>query len=243
MIKASTLPSPDAPHWLKTTMTRFRSLTLVLFVALTSMLSSACARPSEEANNLPAAPSSTSHAPAVRSSPTALTQNATLSIQEVETKLLKFAESLKEPRDMSYKRMEEILSIKFDPPKDLAVSRRVLKNLRLAHGYTLYVSHSPEKKGFSFINLLIGLPDKQEPTRVTNAACVWDAAEFSAKLEAVGYKRGGQRPFQGGTLRQHWRAIENGARGFSIALLIYETTTNGASRECVYGVQIDGGDA
>lgn len=144
---------------------------------------------------------------------------------------------------MSHKRVEEMLGIKFDPPKDLAVSRRVLRSLPLANGYTLYVSHSPEKKGFSFINLLIGLPDKQDPTRILAATCVWDAADFSAKLGAMGYKRGGQRPFQGGTLRQHWRAIHNGAQGFSVALLIYETTANGASRECVYGVQIDGGDA
>ncbi|UXN00386.1 hypothetical protein N8D55_00995 [Xanthomonas hortorum pv. pelargonii] len=59
----------------------------------------------------------------------------------------------------------------------------------------------------------------------------------------MGYKRGGQRPFQGGTLRQHWRAIQKSDQGFSVALLIYETTADGARRECVYGAQIDGGDA
>ncbi|MEA9554538.1 hypothetical protein VC273_00935 [Xanthomonas nasturtii] len=224
----------------KTTMTSFRSFMLLLCLALTSVLSIACTRPSEKASDLPAAPSPT---PAARSAPTTVTKNAALDIQQIEAGLLRFAASLEQPGDMSHKRVEEMLGIKFDPPKDLAVSRRVLRSLPLANGYTLYVSHSPEKKGFSFINLLIGLPDKQDPTRILAATCVWDAADFSAKLGAMGYKRGGQRPFQGGTLRQHWRAIHNGAQGFSVALLIYETTANGASRECVYGVQIDGGDA
>ncbi|WP_435003764.1 hypothetical protein [Xanthomonas arboricola] len=221
-------------------MTRFRLFTLLPCLALTSVLPSACTRPSEKAGDLPAA---TSPTPAARSAQTAMTQEAALSIQQIEAGLLRFAASLEQPGDMSHKRMEEMLGITFDPPKDLAVSRRVLRNLPLANGYTLYVSHSPEKKGFSFINMLIGLPDKHDPTRVPDAACVWDAADLSAKLEAMGYKRGGQRPFQGGTQRQHWRAVQDGAQGFSVALLIYETTAGGTKRECVYGAQIDGGDA
>lgn len=224
----------------KTTMNSFRSFTLLLCLTLTSVLSSACTRPPENVSDLPAAPSPT---PAARSAPTTVTQEATLSIQQIETGLLRFAASLERPGDMSHKRVEEMLGIKFDPPKDLAVSRRVLRSLALANGYTLYVSHSPEKNGFSFINMLIGLPDKYDPTRVPDAACVWDAADLSAKLEAMGYKRGGQRPFQGGTQRQHWRALKSGAQGFSVALLIYETTAGGTRRECVYGAQIDGGDA
>lgn len=44
-------------------------------------------------------------------------------------------------------------------------------------------------------------------------------------------------------MRQHWRSIQNGAQGFSFALLIYETNTNGVTRECVYGAQIVGSDA
>ncbi|MEQ7893860.1 hypothetical protein [Xanthomonas arboricola] len=221
-------------------MTSFRSFTLLLCLALTSVLSSACTRPPEQANDLPAASSAT---PTARSVPATTEQNAALNIQQIEAGLLRFAASLRQPGDMSHKQLEEMLGIKFDPPKDLAVSRRVLRSLPLANGYTLYVSHNPERKGFSFINLLVGLPDKRDPTRVPDAACVWDAADLSAKLETMGYKRGGQRPFQGGTLRQHWRAIQDGAQGFSVALLIYETTASGARRACVYGAQIDGGDA
>lgn len=223
-----------------TSMTRFRSFTLFLFLVLISMLPSACARPSENASALSA---TTSPLPAVDSEPAGLSQNASLSIQDIETNLLRFAASLKQPSDMSYRRVEEILGIRFEPPKDLAVSRRVLKSLPLAHGYTLYVSHSPQKKGYSFSNLLIGLPDQQDPALSLNAQCVWNAAEFSKKLEAMGYTRGGQRPFQGGMLRQHWRPVQNGAQGFSVALMIYETNDGGAKRECVYGAQIDGGDA
>ncbi|WP_238691688.1 hypothetical protein [Xanthomonas arboricola] len=224
----------------KTTMTSFRSFTLLLCLALTSVLSSACTRPPENTSDLPAAPSPT---PAARSAPTTVTQDAILSIQQIEAGLLRFAASLERPGDMSHKRVEEMLGIKLDPPKDLAVSRRVLRSLPLANGYTLYMSHSPEKKGFSFINMLVGLPDKHDPTRVPDAACIWDAADLSAKLEAMGYKRSGQRPFQGGIQRQHWRAIQNGAQGFSVALLIYATTASGTRRECVYGAQIDGSDA
>lgn len=194
-------------------MTRFRLVTLLLCLALTSVLPSACTRPSEKAGDLPAAKSPT---PAARSAQIAITQEATLSIQQIEARLLRFAASLEQPGDMSHKRVEEMLGITFDPPKDLAVSRRVLRSLPLANGYTLYVSHSPEKEGFSFINMLIGLPDKHDPTRVPDAACVCDAADLSAKLEAMGYKRGGQRPFQGGTQRQHWRAVQNGAQGFRL---------------------------
>jgi hypothetical protein len=59
----------------------------------------------------------------------------------------------------------------------------------------------------------------------------------------MGYKGGGKMPFQGGWIRQHWRSINDGKQGFSVALLLYQADTESGSRECALGVQIDGGDA
>lgn len=50
-------------------------------------------------------------------------------------------------------------------------------------------------------------------------------------------------PFQGDWIRQHWRSINDGKQGFSVALLLYQVDTEAGSRECALGVQIDGGDA
>lgn len=111
-------------------MKRSRLLPVLLSLALVATLPSACARPFGKSDKSPHAAAATfSASKAISSSPASKAGNASLSIQEVETKLLRFATSLQKPGDMDYKQLEEMLSIRFDPPKDLAVSRRVLKSL------------------------------------------------------------------------------------------------------------------
>ena len=206
-------------------MERPQSIALFL-LALAAMLPSACAR----------TPGKTGEAPY----PTAST--AGISVQDLEGKLLRYADALKAPVDLDYQRMESALGIKLAEPADSAHSWRVVKDAPLAGGFTLYATHSPAEKGFSSIEVIVNLPSGRDPTRVPTDICIWDAAALSQQLQAIGYKRGGQRPFQGGWMRQHWRSINDDTQGFSVALMIYRVGDQANSRECVRGVQIDGGD-
>jgi hypothetical protein len=167
---------------------------------------------------------------------------ANISVQDLEHRLLRYADSLKAPADLGYQHMASMLGIGLAEPADAAHSWRNVKKLLLADGFTLYATHSPAEKGFSSIEVVVNLPSGHDPTRVPTDICIWDAAELSQQLEAMGYRRGGQRPFQGGWIRQHWRSLANDTQGFSIALLIYRIGDQAGSRECARGIQIDGGD-
>lgn len=139
--------------------------------------------------------------------------------------------------------MESALGIEFSAPSDLAHPWREVKGAPLANGFTLYATHSFSAKGFSRIEIIVSPPGGKDPTRTPTEICIMDAAALSRKLEAIGYERGVQRPFQGGWMRQHWRPIGDSGQGFSVALLIYRSGGEASSRECAYGAQIDGGDA
>lgn len=231
-----------------TSMTRFRLLTLFLFLVLFSMLPSACARSSEEtAGDVLGVHPMAAKSPAAHVAAKAVTNGvntpmASISNQELEARLLQFVDAFKVPEDMSYARFESALGIKLGPASEPASPWHVVKDIALADGYTFYATHFPAEKGFSSMEVAVALPDPIDPTRTPTPVCIWDAAALSQRLEAMGYKRGGQRPFQAGWLRQHWRSIRNGKQGFSVALLIYRTSQESGSRECAFGVQIDGGD-
>ncbi|MFC0156229.1 hypothetical protein ACFFJ4_22375 [Xanthomonas dyei] len=166
-----------------------------------------------------------------------------ISSQELEARLLRFVDGFKSPADMNYMRLEAALGTKFAGTSDSPHPFYIMKNVSLSDGYTFYATHVPAEKIFSSMEVAVGLPERIDPTRSPTSRCVWDATTLSHKLEEMGYKRGGQRPFQGGWLRQHWRPINNGTQGFSVALLIYRTSQDSGSRECAYGMQIDGGKA
>jgi len=207
-----------------------RPPSIALFLlALTAMLPSACARTPEKTGEAP-------HSTAAAAS------TANISVQDLERRLLRYADALKAPADLDYPRMEAAFGIKLDPPADAAHSWREVKQAPLANGFLLYATHSPAEKGFSRMEVAVSLPGGKDPARTPNEICIWDAATLSQQLEAIGYKRGGQRPFQGGWMRQHWRPINDGKQGFSVALLIYRSGDEITARECVYGAQIDGGD-
>ncbi|WP_372392378.1 hypothetical protein ACCQ05_20970 [Xanthomonas sp. NCPPB 3582] len=142
---------------------------------------------------------------------------------------------------MNYMRLEAALGAKFGGTSYFVHPFHVMKNVPLSDGYTFYATHIPAEKIFASMEVAVGFPEGIDPTRTPTSRCVWDATTLSRKLEEIGYKRGGQRPFQGGWLRQHWRPLNDGTQGFSVALLIYRTSEDSGSRECAYGMQIDGG--
>lgn len=170
-------------------------------------------------------------------------KKASISSQELEARLLSFVDGFKSPADMNYMRLEAALGTKFGDTSNSLYPFYIMKNVSLSDGYTFYATHVPAEEIFSSMEVVVGLPERIDPTRIPTSRCVWDAETLSHKLEELGYKRGGQRPFQGGWLRQHWRPVNNETQGFSVALLIYRTSQDSGSRECAYGMQIDGGKA
>ncbi|QJD69664.1 hypothetical protein HG421_19520 [Xanthomonas campestris pv. badrii] len=222
----------------------FRSLFPLLLLSLA--LPSACAHAPGEAGRDAGTPSAATATPTSpekgkstdnRADPV----SANTAPQELERRLLRFIDGLTVPADLDYPRMESALGIKLGPPSDPAYPWREAKDVALADGYALYATHRPTKDGFSRIEVAVSLPNHHDPMRVPTSTCIWQAEAFSKTLEGMGYTRGGQRPFQGGWLRQHWRATNGGNQIFSVSLLIYRTNDQSDQRECVNGVKIYGG--
>ncbi|MBO9741051.1 hypothetical protein J7432_19090 [Xanthomonas axonopodis pv. begoniae] len=215
---------------------RFFSLSLMLLAA---GLQGACADPRGDSTTPSAsAPVTAQHTTAGDRSESSKPR---ISSQELEARLLRFVDGFKSPADMNYMRLEAALGAKFGGTSDSVHPFHVMKNVPLSDGYTFYATHIPAEKIFASMEVAVGFPEGIDPTRTPTSRCVWDATTLSRKLEEIGYKRGGQRPFQGGWLRQHWRPLNDGTQDFSVALLIYRTSQDSGSRECAYGIQIDGG--
>ncbi|WP_343231503.1 hypothetical protein [Xanthomonas euvesicatoria] len=216
-----------------------RNFFSLLLLLLAAGLQGACADPKKDSTTSSASAPVTVQEPIAsdRSQP----NKPGISSQELETRLLKFVDGFKSPADMNYRRLEVALGTRFAGTSDYLHPFYIMKDISLSDGYTFYASHVPAEKIFSSMEVAVGLPERIDPTRTPTSRCVWDAITLSHKLEEMGYKRGGQRPFQGGWLRQHWRPLNNGTQGFSVALLIYRTSQESGSRECAYGMQIDGG--
>ncbi|MEB2231704.1 hypothetical protein ABFU50_00720 [Xanthomonas campestris pv. campestris] len=222
----------------------FRSLFPLLLLSLA--LPSACARAPGEAGQDAGTPSAATATPASpekgkTTDSRADVVSAKTSLHELEHRLLRFIDGLTVPADLDYPQMESALGVKLGPPSDPAYPWREVKEVPLADGYELYATHRPTKDGFSRIEVAVTLPDHSDPTRVPTSTCIWQAEALSKALEGMGYTRGGQRPFQGGWLRQHWRAINGGSQIFSVSLLLYRTNEQGSPQECAYSVKIDGG--
>lgn len=223
---------------------RFRSLLPLLLLSVA--LPSACARTPHEAKRDAGTPSAATVTPPPQEKRRGTDNgadvvSASTTLQELERRLLRFINELTVPSDLGYPLMESTLGIKLGPPSDPAYPWREVKDVALADGYALYATHRPTKDGFSRIEVAVTLPDHSNPTRVPTSTCIWQAEALSKALEGMGYTRGGQRPFQGGWLRQHWRAIHGGSQIFSVSLLLYRTNEQGSQQECVYSVKIDGG--
>ncbi|CEF21818.1 hypothetical protein [Xanthomonas citri] len=222
----------------------FRNLLPLLLLLLS--LPSACARTPGEARRDAGTPSATTATPASPEKGKSTNSrvdivSAETSLQDLERRLLRFINGLTLPVDLDYPQMESALGIKLGAPSDPAHPWREAKDVALADGYALYATHRPTKDGFSRIEVAVTLPDHSDPTRVPTSTCMWEAEALSKALEGMGYTRGGQRPFQGGWLRQHWRAINGGSQIFSVSLLLYRTNEQSSPQECVYSVKIDGG--
>ncbi|MDR6674219.1 hypothetical protein [Xanthomonas sp. 1678] len=74
---------------------------------------------------------------------------ANTSVQDLERRLLRYADALKAPTDLVYPCMEAAFGIKLDPPADAAHSWHEVKQSPLANGFLLHATHSPAEKGFS----------------------------------------------------------------------------------------------
>ncbi|KAF1720068.1 hypothetical protein [Pseudoxanthomonas wuyuanensis] len=204
----------------------FRTLTASIAVASLLTLSVACAR--------------TPDATSTPSEAAAETEQTTL--VQLQERLLGFADSLRKPSDLSAAAFSSALGVSLtpiEPGSDFVQAREQ----PLAGGYSFFAQSTPDAGDFVFTEARFSLPGTKSPAQEPSPPCLWDAEEASQKLEAMGYKRGGQIDFQQGWLRQHWRPIGDGKQGISASLLIYRSGDGQASTECVYGIRFRGGNA
>lgn len=164
-----------------------------------------------------------------------------MSLHALQEQLLRYAATLKERKDASAQGFASALGVTFAPSKPGSSLGHAIRPL--SNGYAFVATTLPNPPDFPFNEVRVLLPDGKGPLGRDTTICFWDAGDFSKRLEAIGFKRYGQGDFQGGWLRQHWRAIGDGREGVSASLLLYRTSESGKSRECVYGVRFGGGEA
>ncbi|MCW4454658.1 hypothetical protein OK348_07590 [Flavobacterium sp. MXW15] len=164
-----------------------------------------------------------------------------MTLDELQDRLLRHAETLKVPADAGKEKFAAALGV-----VDFVIGRPgteyEIAIQPMTDGYSFVASTMPSSSGFPMNEVRVMLPDGRGPVRRPVSVCLWEAAEFSKRLEAIGYKPGPKFDFQRGWIQSHWRPIGEGKQGFGVNLLIYRVGSDEVRRDCVYGVIFDGGN-
>lgn len=193
-------------------------------------LSSACARVSD-------APASDATRDAPASRPT------TIPMAELQQRIVAYADSLKTRADISQDKFSAAIGVTLIPDEKVSI-RSIAKGLVTAEGYNYGVSYFSVESAHAFPNheVIFYQQGKQPVTDAPDGVCYWDADSAGRALERLGYRTGGEAPFQRGGLRQYWRPINGGKQGMDTSLLTYRSGEGDGARTCVYAVQFGGGD-
>ncbi|WP_152979531.1 hypothetical protein [Stenotrophomonas daejeonensis] len=167
--------------------------------------------------------------------------------EELQQRLLRFADSLHKRADAEAEQFAAALGISLIPIENTSKHYKAVSQ-PLAGGYLFAVSSLHGTKDFTMNSIWVFPPDGQDPVRAIDPPCIWDAADFSRQLRAIGFNPWeGETsphgaPFQGGRIWPHLRLIDNDGHGVTASLLIYDVGPTNASRECVYGMRFAGGE-
>ena len=205
----------------------FRTLPALLVLAMIG-LPTACARPVDAGQSGPASAHSPSAGP--------------MTPAQLQQRLIAYAGSLKQPLDLSQDSFSSTFGITLIP-YEAGVAGGHATRQHLTDDYMFYASVSAERGPTSFANHEVAVfqPGKKELTEDPNAACFWEASRAGTQLQALGFERGIERPFQRGRRQEFWRPIGDGKQVFVVYLLTYATDTP-APQTCVYAVRYSGGN-
>jgi len=162
---------------------------------------------------------------------------------ELQKRILSYADSLRSRGDISPERFEAAMGLSLVPDESVSI-RRVAEGLVTTEGYNYGASYFSVESAGGFPNHEVIFYQKGKPpvTDVPDGVCYWDADSAGRALERLGYRTGGEAPFQRGGLRQYWRPINGGKQGMDTSLLTYRSDEGDSARTCVYAVQFGGGD-
>lgn len=162
---------------------------------------------------------------------------------ELQRRILAYADSLRSRADISPDRFSTAIGVSLITDEKVSI-RSIAKDLVTAEGYNYGASYSSIESAREFpshevIFYQLGM---QPVTEAPNGVCYWEADSAGQALEGLGYKTGGEAPFQRGSIRQYWRPIGDGKQGMDTSLLTYRSGEGRTARNCVYAIQFGGGD-
>lgn len=163
-------------------------------------------------------------------------------ISELQKRILAYADSLKSRADISPEKFSTAVGVSLVPDEKVSV-RSIAKDLATTEGYRYGASYFSVESADAFPNheVIFYQQGKQPVTDAPDGVCYWDADSAGRALEGLGYRTGGEVPFQRGGIRQYWRPIKGGKQGMDTSLLTYRSDDGDGARTCVYAVQFGGG--
>ena len=173
----------------------------------------------------------------------ALSPTDRISMAELQKRIIAYADSLKSRSDISPERFANAIGVVLTPDDNTGVNR-VAKDLRLTEGYNYAVSYLSieSRREFPSHEVIFYQLGRPAVTDDPGGVCYWDMESASRDLEALGYRSGGEAPFQRGGIKQYWRPIGDGRQGMDTSLLTYRSGAGDNATTCVYAVQFGGGD-
>ncbi|HDS1137927.1 TPA: hypothetical protein QDZ75_001963 [Stenotrophomonas maltophilia] len=182
--------------------------------------------------------------PALNERPAAAdTHPARISMTELQKRILDYSDSLRSRTDISPEKFSAAIGVTLIQDERVSI-KRIAKDLATTDGYDYGASYLSVESAREFPSqeVIFYQRGEQPVTDAPTGVCYWDADSAGRALEALGYRTGGEAPFQKGGIRQYWRPTSDGNQGMDTSLLTYRSNEGDAARTCVYAVQFGGGD-
>ncbi len=161
---------------------------------------------------------------------------------ELQKRILSYADSLRSRGDISPEKFGAAIGFTLLQDKKVGI-RTYARDLVTAEGYNYGASYFSVESARDFPHHEVIFYQRGKPpvTEAPNGVCYWDAENAGRALESLGYRTGGEAPFQRGGVRPYWRSSSDGKQNMHTSLLTYRTEEGPNARICVYAVRFGGG--
>lgn len=160
------------------------------------------------------------------------------SVEELQERAIAYVTSIRTLEDFSSDAISRAIPVQL-AEQDPGSRHLIARNQRLQDGYGFYVTHvNAQENGAAPVQEIMLFPPEGKTLSGPSAVCPWIGQHFVDALEAEGFQRGREVPFNEGTLLAYTRGMGGGGAELEVGLLVAPPTETDAAVGCLHGIRV-----
>lgn len=161
------------------------------------------------------------------------------SVEDLRERTVRYVISIQQPSDASPDAIATALGVTLEQQYGDA-DNLIARNQRLADGFGFYVTHARPRDGtvLPVQEVMLFPPEGKTLSGGPDGVCAWQEEDVAPALEAAGYHRGGEVPFNEGRLRSYTRSVGAEDVQLEVGLLTFPTAVGDVPTVCLHGIRL-----